>query len=461
MNIPYALGFSYLYMGHIVAFSICYILLERVNAPVVIWLLSNVITTSGFVLASTQLFENKDLGALIWAVLFLSGSALKTAAFSDRRLFRKSNRLPHALLVCGLLVSMSLLIDVQSPYRLLLILVCGILFCISGILFLLRNRAWKGLRPTNLTIWVLTISAAALSTQLPNAYPFGDMTRFAGRINLLAVIILSFLFEIAFFGMIVSRQVRDQLLQSKRANRLQRQAIQLKEKGQISAELADERYHLLKMLTHEVRQPLNTAQAALQTVLQEIAGGKGKPDIIRSAVDRASITLNSISLSISNSILGATLITKGRAAQFELIDLCAVSQLALLDINPRDRNRVVTRYDQEIVYAEADPIVLRLALRNLLENAIKYSVPGSTVNFEIVLCEDELSTSFRVSNLVKDASMMEGNIIERNKRGVDSRYEGYGLGLYIVKEVANLHKGQLKYDVGEDSIVTFEIIIPS
>ncbi|MFP5481642.1 MAG: hypothetical protein ACLGIE_18435, partial [Alphaproteobacteria bacterium] len=67
----------------------------------------------------------------------------------------------------------------------------------------------------------------------------------------------------------------------------------------------------------------------------------------------------------------------------------------------------------------------------------------------------------RVSNLVKDASMMEGNIIERNKRGVDSRYEGYGLGLYIVKEVANLHKGQLKYDVGEDSIVTFEIIIPS
>jgi signal transduction histidine kinase len=359
------------------------------------------------------------------------------------------------------LATTTLLFDVQSPYRLAVILLSGILLCLSGIIYLLRNRAWKGLRPTNLTLWVLALSGAALSTQFPVAYPFGDMTRFAGRFNLLAVIIFSFLFEIAFFGMIVARQVRDQLLQSKRANRLQRQAIVLKEKEQISAQLADERYHLLKMLTHEVRQPLNTAQAALQSVTQEIAEGAGKPNVIQSAVDRASVTLNSIALSISNSILGATLITKGRAVEFDMIDLCSVAQLALLDINPRDRSRITTHFEQDIVYAEADPIVLRLALRNLLENALKYSVVGSEVTFEIILDEDSLATRFRVSNQVNDPSILEGNIIGRDKRGVDSRYDGYGLGLYIVKEVADLHHGELNYAISGNSIVTFEIIIPS
>ncbi len=56
--------------------------------------------------------------------------------------------------------------------------------------------------------------------------------------------------------------------------------------------------------------------------------------------------------------------------------------------------------------------------------------------------------------------MLEGDIFARNKRGVDSRYNGDGLGLFIVKEVAEMHGGMLDHKITGDQ-VTFQLEIPA
>lgn len=164
-------------------------------------------------------------------------------------------------------------------------------------------------------------------------------------------------------------------------------------------------------------------------------------------------------LSISNSILGATLITHGRPSQLQSIDLCDVSQLALLDIEPLQRSRIHQKFEQPVIYTDADPIILRLAIRNLLENALKYSPSGTPILFELVTDEEKLALVIRVTNTIKDQSTLNADIFERNKRGVDSLYEGSGLGLYIVRAVAKLHNGDVSYYFLSDHQVAFELTI--
>lgn len=265
----------------------------------------------------------------------------------------------------------------------------------------------------------------------------------------------------AFIGLITGRQARENFFKLRKSVRIQQVISQSKINEKLSAALAEERYHLLKMLTHEVRQPLNTAQATLDTISYQLGQEQTEPEHIQQTVMRAQSTINSVVLSISNSILGATLITQGRPSQLQSIDLCDVSQLALTDIEPSQRSRIHQKFEQPVIYIDADPIILRLAIRNLLENALKYSPSGTPVLFELVTDEEKLALVIRVTNKLNEKSTLNADIFERNKRGVDSRYEGSGLGLYIVRAVAEMHKGDVSYHLVNGNQVAFELSMPA
>lgn len=171
------------------------------------------------------------------------------------------------------------------------------------------------------------------------------------------------------------------------------------------------------------------------------------------------MTLGAIILSISNSILGASLIAGGRKAVFVTIDVCAICELALLDLDPSQRARIERRYEQDVLYIEADPVVLRLAIRNLLENAVRYSEPNTNVLFDLLTDEALLAVIIRVTNDLSPKHIPVRDSFDRYRRGSDSRYEGSGLGLYIVKEVASMHSGRLIYRIENEKKVVFELTI--
>ena len=77
-----------------------------------------------------------------------------------------------------------------------------------------------------------------------------------------------------------------------------------------------------------------------------------------------------------------------------------------------------------------DPNWLGEALFNILDNAVKYSAPGCSI--EVRLQQNEMFTKFQEEN----------QIIRRFYRG--SRVtvqEGFGIGLYLAREVIRLHGG--------------------
>lgn len=456
----------FFYIGELAAFSFCLYCLRSKQLSVSVWLASNFVGIIGMFYAGGVFGTGSADGKAIGAALTIFGGCLKAVALSDFKFKNRRNMLANLLVIVTFGSAVIILTSSDLSHRLLYILIATCTSLLAAIGYLTANRRWLGLRPLGPVIFILSLMIIAAIVKLSNTYPLGTQTLFvdgsrAGLYNFLTLCILSVLMQVIFLVLILAQQQRQKQLQANRTARVYTISEVLKAKTRESAALAEERYQLIKMLTHEVRQPLNTAQAALMSASTSISQGKPSLSKMKQTLESTQSVLNSIVLSISNSILGATLIAGGRRAELQTMDLCEIAHLALFDINPSERERINVQLAQQHFFAEADPIVLRLAIRNLLENAIKYSPSGSPVIFKIAPDENTMMASFQVTNDLIDASMLNGDIFGRHKRGADSSYGGYGLGLYIVNEVANLHNGGLSYDIIGNSKVMFQLQIPA
>jgi two-component system, OmpR family, sensor histidine kinase KdpD len=111
----------------------------------------------------------------------------------------------------------------------------------------------------------------------------------------------------------------------------------------------------------------------------------------------------------------------------------------------------------------ADPDLLRLAISQLLDNACKYSTPGSAV--DLIISKQEGRVSLRVLSTGTPISSSErAHIFERFYRGVDARRmtAGTGLGLFVARKIAIAHGGNVELDSAPSggSSVAFRMTIP-
>lgn len=458
--------FRYLFIAELVIFSICLLIIQIKTREVYIWLLSNAVAIFAGLNTLQNISSSWKIENSVSASALILSSAIKVFSFVDRGLTRKSNRIPSIFMIMSLVMATAIFVFGETVFRLFLLSISSTFLTISAIFYLMRNKKWIGLAPLKYAVVVLSLTVLVCIYFLSISYPIGSQTRFIpndGSITyqIFVVPVLYFFFHMIFIALLIGRQTRENNFKLRKSARIQQAANQAKTNEKASAALAAERYHLLKMLTHEVRQPLNTAQATLSTISQQLRRVPTDPENIQQTVLKANSTINAIILSISNSILGAELITQGRASRLHSIDLCDVCQLAILDLDPSQRLRFQEKFEQPVIYADADPIILRLAIRNLLENALKYSPSGTPILFEMVTDEEKLALVIRVTNTRNEQSTLSDDIFERNKRGVDSLYQGTGLGLYIVRAVAELHHGDISYHLVNGNQIAFELSIPA
>ena len=124
--------------------------------------------------------------------------------------------------------------------------------------------------------------------------------------------------------------------------------------------------------------------------------------------------------------------------------------------------RIVQRGTDGAVALTADAAQLVSALANLLDNAVKYSDPGSTVEVEVLSGPREVS--FRVTDRgIGIPARDHERIFERFYRVDRARSRetgGTGLGLAIVRHVAINHGGRVTVESREGEGSTFALILP-
>lgn len=90
-----------------------------------------------------------------------------------------------------------------------------------------------------------------------------------------------------------------------------------------------------------------------------------------------------------------------------------------------------------------DAMLLRLMLRNLVENAHRYSPEGSDILLRVTLSADGHSYILQVIDSGPGIDESRASELTEPFHRLDRRFGGSGLGLNIVVRILQLHKGQL------------------
>jgi signal transduction histidine kinase len=106
-----------------------------------------------------------------------------------------------------------------------------------------------------------------------------------------------------------------------------------------------------------------------------------------------------------------------------------------------------------------DPALIRIALSNLLDNAVKYGGTGQ-VSVIATLEADNLLISVKDEGQgIPDSDQVR--VFERYQRGIQvPEGKGSGLGLAVVKMIAKAHCGSISVVVQPSSGCVFELRLP-
>lgn len=225
--------------------------------------------------------------------------------------------------------------------------------------------------------------------------------------------------------------------------------------------LLGERSQMLDVLAHEVRQPLNNASAALQSAAAALADLREASASAR--LLRAQGVLGQVMASIDNTLAVASLLARPDPVGLQDTDIDTLLAVSIADMVPAERPRIRIDRDTCTRTATMDMSLMRLALRNLLSNALRYSPPGSPVVLRVGDWDDPLALVVEVANAgaAIDPSLVP-RLFERGARraaGEPGPQGGLGLGLFIVRRVMELHGGVAELAANAPAGVTFRLVL--
>lgn len=223
--------------------------------------------------------------------------------------------------------------------------------------------------------------------------------------------------------------------------REQEYRAQLEEQAARVEALLQERTEMLYVLAHEVRQPLHNASAAMQSA--QGALGEASNALVSEEVVRARAVLGNVLTSIDNTIAVASLLARPNALHVDDTDIYTWIQIVIADMPESEQRRIQILRDTATRTALMDMSLMRLALRNLLSNALRFSPAGSPVVVRIADSDTPPALLIDVTDTGPGiAPALEPHLFTRGARG-DNANAGHGLGLYIVRQVMLLHGGSV------------------
>ena len=243
----------------------------------------------------------------------------------------------------------------------------------------------------------------------------------------------------------------------KRAEEVQRQAKHAEERAKQEAEATIRaKDQFLAMLSHELRTPLTPVVSGLEML------SENSPPEARQTIEIMRRNLQ-LEVRLINDLLDLTRIGKGKLAiKIRPINAHDAIRRAVESCLPQLTHlQLKLALDAAESEVAADPDRLEQVIRNLLENAARFTPSGGSVELRTanpapgvleILCRD---TGVGIKS--EDLSRIF-NAFEQCNRAVTSGYGGLGLGLAISKALIDAHGGSITArSPGHGRGATFEI----
>ena len=214
--------------------------------------------------------------------------------------------------------------------------------------------------------------------------------------------------------------------------------------------------------SHELRTPLTAIRSVGEVALQAPKSATEYRDVIGSMLEETDRLTRLVD----------TLLTLSRAdaghiqVQRTDISLLGLAQEAssLVEVLAEEKQQRILVEGEPALIVSGDRLILRQALVNLIDNAIKYSPAGAEIVVRVGAGKDSQSIVEVVDQGPGVPQEHQSKIFDRFYR-VDSarsrEWGGAGLGLAIVRWAVEIHGGQVSFESVEGQGSTFRVALPS
>lgn len=221
------------------------------------------------------------------------------------------------------------------------------------------------------------------------------------------------------------------------------------------------RDEFLAVASHELRTPLTALSLQIQTILRGLE--RGHEEKVRSMlpmIQRSARQLRGLSDFIEGLLDVSRFVGGQLSLRLERFNLVELVRDVVDKMSERPENigyTIAIEAPQEIV-GEWDRFRLEQVITNLVSNAMKY---GMGRPLEVRVTNDGKAAALSVRDRgIGISKEDQARIFERFERAVPgARFSGLGLGLYITKEIAALHGGEVTVQSapGEGSVFTVRL----
>lgn len=226
---------------------------------------------------------------------------------------------------------------------------------------------------------------------------------------------------------------------------------ELRERVTALREADQHKDEFLAMLAHELRNPLAPISNAVQ-ILRMSGLNNPMVEAARDVIERQVVHM----VRLVDDLLDVSRVSRGKIQLQKLpIDLCAVARQAIETSRPlidSHRHHFEVVLPNELVLVEGDFVRLAQLISNLLNNAAKYTDPEGQISLFV---ETSYGSDHRTEQAIVrvcdngrgiDPSLRDRlfTLFYQADRNLDRSEGGLGIGLALVKSLADLHGGTIQ-----------------
>jgi PAS domain S-box-containing protein len=220
----------------------------------------------------------------------------------------------------------------------------------------------------------------------------------------------------------------------------------------------------LTNMSHELRTPLNAILALSENLREQHRGPLNEyQQSMLNHIETSSRHL----LTLINDILDLSKVEAGRMdLRREVVaisDMCEASMLFVKEQALKKKLKLAFRLDDQMAIIEVDPKRLKQILVNLLTNAVKFTEPGGRISLEVTADDAAGVVRFAVQDSgigisPESLAHLFQPFVQLDSR-LNRQHEGTGLGLALVRRLAELHGGSVavESELGKGSRFTISL----
>jgi signal transduction histidine kinase len=197
-------------------------------------------------------------------------------------------------------------------------------------------------------------------------------------------------------------------------------------------------------VSHELKTPLTVIRGEIEITLNK----PRENEYYQNSLKVIENETKQIQLIVNNLLLLTKYNHDNIKQTFEIIDLdnCVITTLEKFSKQLKEKNIKVDINKLQPLQKEGNLTLLMSVFSNLIDNAIKYSLPNTTITISLFKEEEKINFTIQDQGVGIKSELLDKvtNRFYRADQSRNKRIKGFGLGLSIVKNSIDLHDGSFE-----------------